>query len=277
MEINEIDYNKEFYTEKIKELTDELEESKSNVILFKETRCDDVPVGKTKIGGFPDLPPEIEYPEVESYTNDKGNIIPAEKLPLVCQFNCEDVTAVYSHKAIPPNGMVYVFWNGYDPKYCKKKYNINTLKVFYWNGDTSNLVRRTPDDVPEVLEEFKVDFDTYEERCISNIEYIVDNLIEELECDCNEAEIEYYNTEEYDILKALPEKCDIYGCSKIFGYKPEALHNDGCDFNPFLMIDYSIFKNHGALWSAYFDFDLREIHDSPGWHLIPATIDYDAD
>lgn len=89
-------------------------------------------IGASKVGGLPDLPPEIHWPE--------WNGVP---LSFVAQIHLPDIASYDREGALPHTGMLYFFYEaeeqpwGYDPAHR------GGCRVFYDNGDPSRL-RRTP-------------------------------------------------------------------------------------------------------------------------------------
>ena len=71
-----------FYKEKYQELVGENSDNTDTSILFNEEECDDIPLGATKMGGLPDLPPDAEYPVRGEFISG-GKTIPASGLPLL--------------------------------------------------------------------------------------------------------------------------------------------------------------------------------------------------
>lgn len=91
-----------------------------------------LPLGTSKIGGHPDLPPELEWP-----TWLKG------PLSFIAQFNMGEVSKYDIEKILPPTRILYFFYDaeqstwGFDPD------DRGSWRVLYFNGDISNL-NRTP-------------------------------------------------------------------------------------------------------------------------------------
>ncbi len=163
------------------------------IYLTDKSYSDGIPVGASKMGGYPDLPPEIEYPTMSAHTQE-WNYAPAENyaksaMQIFAQINLYEVaeSGTDIENLLPKKGMLYIFWSG-------ELFNIDDdivsdvaepdktecFKVIYWNGDMSTL-KRTPPPCPyyskyfeenECMEESAIDFadcDEYEE--IVNIDY----------------------------------------------------------------------------------------------------------
>ena len=71
--------------------------------------------GQSKWWGFPDMPEDLEYPEVpvrEEYVDDAGRDAVDEyddPLTFICQIRCSDLAAVDSEGLLPHEGMLYFF------------------------------------------------------------------------------------------------------------------------------------------------------------------------
>ena len=71
--------------------------------------------GQSKWWGFPDMPEELEYPEVpvrEEYVDDDGRDAVDEyddPLTFICQIRCSDLAAVDPEGMLPHEGMLYFF------------------------------------------------------------------------------------------------------------------------------------------------------------------------
>ncbi|MHB1456140.1 MAG: YwqG family protein [Armatimonadota bacterium] len=88
-------------------------------------------IGESKIGGSPDLPPEIKWPRSEN-----------EPLSFVAQFKMSD-TAVYdADYVLPPTGMMYFFYDAEDGTWGYDPNDAGHWSVIYYNGDSSRLKRR---------------------------------------------------------------------------------------------------------------------------------------
>lgn len=252
--MNEENYDKAYYAEEIKLLADEIEKGKDSSIVFKCEKCDNIPVCATKLGGFPDLPAFVDYPVRSGYTTKNGEEISPEKAAFVCQINCAELAPFITWESkIPKSGMLYIFWTGEDPDFYKKEYGVNTLLAYYWGGETSELVRREADKNTKLRAEFKVTFEEFEECTADNINDRIEELLGELEQECNDAGIDHYFTEEYDLLDAMREKCVISDSTKLFGYK--AGYGMKGEYNSFLQLN----EHSGALWYAFFNVNFDEI------------------
>jgi uncharacterized protein YwqG len=109
-------------------------------IRVETQRVDDekeILLGESKIGGRPDLPPEIDWIRVLR----KDEKI---SLPFIAQFDLEDIKLYDEENLLPEKGMLYFFgdpWRGAGWK--------EHGKVIYFEGDKSLLIRREfPDDIP---------------------------------------------------------------------------------------------------------------------------------
>lgn len=100
----------------------------------------DIPIGASKLGGLPDLPPTIKYP---SYHNGY--------LSFLGQFNMEEVKPFDKEDLLPDRGIIYFFYDVVEQPWGFEKEDKDCFKVFYFDGDKSELTR-TP--YPEVTEDY---------------------------------------------------------------------------------------------------------------------------
>lgn len=218
---------------------------------FVKEYKDDVPVGASKIGGYPDLPPNVEYPVMSGYTmkwlkgQNAGTTERYEEsaMQLVAQINLYELAESGDdiEKLLPERGMLYIFWSGEGAPLRNNDWveyildnpeKYDSQKIFWWDGDMSKLKRTFPPCnyyskyFEECLQESGIDFgwiDEYEDEAA----YEIDGLEETLE------------TEVYDFAEH---------CNKLFGVpqgtnKP-LLNEDEVNLFQF---DY----NMGCLWTAY--------------------------
>ena len=113
--------------------------------------------GTSKIGGFPDLPPEIPYPTMSGYSCKRGDDTERyEKsaMQLVAQINLADIADLDIENKLPHTGILYFFWSGeIDSIHQTNKWvesiadapeNSAYHKVIWYNGDLANLKRTEP-------------------------------------------------------------------------------------------------------------------------------------
>lgn len=90
----------------------------------------ELPLGRSKIGGLPDLPPEIDWPEWDD-----------QPLPLIAQIRLADIASYNRSGELPHTGMLYFFFNeealeSYPPAH-------DSWHVLHYAGDSAHLQRRT--------------------------------------------------------------------------------------------------------------------------------------
>lgn len=232
-------------------MAEELKEYYRNAIGCYDKDYDgEIPTGVSKIGGFPDLPPEIEYPTMTGYSKkwlkgqNEGKTESYEEsaMQLVAQINLAELAQSGDdvEKLLPEKGMLYIFWSGefdldgsdwveYVYGSPEKK---AVHKIILWDGDMTTLKRTAPPCpyyskyFEECLPEHAVEFgwiDEYEQRA----EYEVDGFIEALDID------------PYDLTE---------GGNKLFGFpkggNAPQLNSDTLNLFQF---DY----NEGCLWAVY--------------------------
>ncbi|MDE7098104.1 MAG: DUF1963 domain-containing protein [Ruminococcus sp.] len=158
------------------------------ILSVKETYGKDIPSGASKMGGFPDLPPEIEYPVMTEFTekwcNKKTDHYEKSAMQLVAQINLYELaeSGADVENLLPKTGMLYIFWSGEIMELESDEYwkievvepdKTATYKVILWDGDISSLRRTEPpcpyhskyffDEPDECFTEFAVKFDSHRE------------------------------------------------------------------------------------------------------------------
>lgn len=218
---------------------------------FVKEYKDDIPVGASKIGGFPDLPPNVEYPVMSGYTmkwlrgQSAGTTERYEEsaMQLVAQINLYELaeSGADIEKLLPERGMLYIFWSGEGAPLISNEWVEYTLdnpekydsqKILWWDGDMSKLKRTFPpcdyyikyfdECIPESAIEFN-SIDEYEKYAADDI----DELEETLDIDA------YELSESCDKLLGVPKGANV----------PEL---DEDEVNLF-QFDYNI----GCMWTAY--------------------------
>ncbi|MDE7365222.1 MAG: DUF1963 domain-containing protein [Ruminococcus sp.] len=140
------------------------------VHIYYRVSPDGVPVGASKSGGCPDLPPEMELPD----------------MPLVVQINLYELaeSGADVENLLPKTGILYIFWNYEIEDKCK-------YDVIYWNGDMSTLRHCGNSGKEEYAIEFEVHggriYEEYDEKgvyceglrdLVANYGYDPDALVE---------------------------------------------------------------------------------------------------
>lgn len=138
------------------ELTEKLADKRELCIplCFEQMPEEEIPVGASKRGGMPDLPPSIHYPTLSAYRS----IVPmtgtvreehAEAaMQLILQINLKEVHDPLGR--LPEEGMLYLFWSGEDCPLISNKWltyefqgeNRETFRVIYYGG--LEQLERTP-------------------------------------------------------------------------------------------------------------------------------------
>ena len=283
----DLDYYRE-ETGKLLRKRSEIAERMTAVII-QEAECGSVPVGASKMGGLPDLPAGIAYPECEQYLDERDKYHKAQKLPLICQFDLAELAEFDILDRLPKTGMLYIFWNGDDPDYYMKKYDIHTLRAYYYRGDRSSLTRREADPHTEVRPEKMVTFSEKEECFdINEVDWqaMVEDLREDLKSECQDFGIDYEDLAEYKKIEEIfwmeDESC-IYGGDKLSGFRAGLVRDGENNWNGFLQLD----EHTGSLWYAYIGLRFSAVNgkqypapdeiDWQDWNEIAAYVDYDAD
>ena len=149
------------------EIGEQMKKFRRNAIYLcdKDTPEGGIPVGASKVGGMPDLPPDIEYPTMTGFTfrrkgqkPEEARVYPKTAMHLVMQINLYELAESGADKEdiFPKTGMLYLFWSGemddtvFDPE---NKYSFvrtdepelsRVSKLIWWDGDISVLRRTEP-------------------------------------------------------------------------------------------------------------------------------------
>jgi uncharacterized protein YwqG len=93
----------------------------------------DLPIGASKLGGTPDFPPGVEWPDRKGYP-----------LALMAQFCLPDVAAYDSEGALPKTGMLYFFYDMIDEPWGYDPANGDAWRVIYQDVECHLLRRALP-------------------------------------------------------------------------------------------------------------------------------------
>lgn len=135
-----------FIAEGFSHIVDDLEPlMKDAIAIIGEIREDDqeIPVGASKLGGAPDLPPNEQWP----YWKE------GEPLSFICQLNLAEVAKHDVYKVLPTSGMLYFFCDAEDDQGVPPvglPQDKGRWKFIYFDGDFLEL-RRLPVP-PELLQ-----------------------------------------------------------------------------------------------------------------------------
>lgn len=128
--------------EKLKELINKVKLNSIEVKL-DENNKEEFRLGKSKIGGIPDLPTNFNcyYYEAESLFD---GVIKSRPLSFLAQFNLEEISIYDTENRLPKKGILYFFYEiesmkwGFDPK------DKGCARVFYYEGEIDKLVPTNP-------------------------------------------------------------------------------------------------------------------------------------
>ena len=128
----------------------------------------EIPVGASKTGGYPDLPPEIPYPEMTGFARTylkadprwRVEIVPESSMQLLAQINLRELaeSGADTEHLLPETGMLYFFYSHYgcdvfagskhpDPYSVvdvQDAKRAQIAKVIWWDGDMQTLRRTAP-------------------------------------------------------------------------------------------------------------------------------------
>ncbi|MCQ3931963.1 MAG: hypothetical protein DPW16_16040 [Chloroflexi bacterium] len=128
-----------FIAEGFSHIVDDLEPlMKDAIAIIGEIKQDDheIPVGASKLGGAPDLPPNEQWPYWKV----------GEPLSFICQLNLAEATQHDAQKVLPTSGMLYFFCDVRDNRGVPPTGGLDDKgrwKFIYCNGDFSEL-RHSP-------------------------------------------------------------------------------------------------------------------------------------
>lgn len=257
------------YTEYIAECgkgdcIDELVKIRKNVISlrFEAYSENDIPVGASKSGGYPDLPSTISYPTFCGYTETRtgdGQVIHYNEsaMQLVAQINLSEVTEYDRDNKLPKSGMLYFFWSGELPlsnnKYVSYMFegnNTQVFKVIYYSGDLS-LLKRTMPTMPYYTKYFEKPFESC--RILANdAKYMYDS---------NQLEDIFYDEGNKDIAGTLYEAYENWAVEgdKLLGYFTGSMNVTGPADNGMNLLQYNY--SSGCLWGIYWFISEKDLDE----------------
>jgi uncharacterized protein YwqG len=126
----------------------------------KETAEKDIAIGRTKIGGQPDLPKEISWiTETNTVETIEKNFLflktkkeesITKPLSFIAQINLTETAQFDKENLLPKTGFLYFFYAADQDAWGFDHNDRNKFKVLYWDGNTSELQRADfPADLPE--------------------------------------------------------------------------------------------------------------------------------
>lgn len=91
-------------------------------IRTKPVEDDELPIGASKFGGLPDLPPDVPWPD---YINRDGGKVRGkrESLGFLAQFSMAELAHHSPEGILPTTGMLYFFCATWDPALCGEAKN----------------------------------------------------------------------------------------------------------------------------------------------------------
>ncbi len=237
------------------------------------TKEGETPIGASKFGGFPDLPPEIPYPTMSGYTckrRETTERYEKSAMQLVAQINLADIAEADDENKLPHTGILYFFWSGeVMPIHESNKWvesvadnpeNSAYHKVIWYNSDLSAL-KRTPPPVPYYTKYFE---EAFEEKAVK-FEKTADYKSLGDVLDCGEFDNLCEIAPDYDI------DCLYYKRNKLFGY-PTGGNIPYVDDKRHLLFQYNYYV--GCLWNIFW---LISDEDLKNRNFENADFDYDLD
>lgn len=114
-------------------------------------------IGKSKIGGTPDLPNDIKWP-FETFDKEQKLFFFTKKqeritkpLSFICQLNMNEISKFDDSNLLPKSGILYFFYSSEQNAWGFDIKDKNKFKIIYWNGDFKELKQQKQ---PEELIEY---------------------------------------------------------------------------------------------------------------------------
>ncbi|WCM42671.1 DUF1963 domain-containing protein [Flavobacterium sp. CBA20B-1] len=259
-----------------------LEPNLKNSILISPviTEDENIEIGKSKIGGCPDLPNVTSWFEYQQ-----------KPMSFLAQINLSEVTELDLDQKLPKKGMLYFFYDadqevwGFDPK------DKEGAKVFFYDGDFSALERKQK---PKNLDEYSF-FNSCSlsfKSTIDMLDYqsdLLDNMVLEDDEETNYENLmeELYQDEVFKLLGhsnnvqgGMELECELVtngiNCGSPVGYqssKSKELEKNIQDWNLLFQMDSS--DDVGTMWGdcgrIYFwikDNDLAVKNFDNAWAIL---------
>jgi uncharacterized protein YwqG len=138
----------------------ELEQSARPCVRLYLNKADEkeIPLGASKMGGRPDLPPSIDWPyetarqpdHRNTYFKQKSEPTPLLPLSFVAQINLCEVSPCDNEKLLPESGILYFFYSAEQDVWGFAPQDHSGFRVLFYEGSTSELSRSGfPDDLPD--------------------------------------------------------------------------------------------------------------------------------
>jgi uncharacterized protein YwqG len=91
-----------------------------------------LPIGVSKVGGLPDLPPNLTWPEFKGLPQS-----------FIAQIRLVDVRPYDTERALPEIGMLWFFYDAKQEAYGDDPHDCGAWQILFWEGDPASL-QRTP-------------------------------------------------------------------------------------------------------------------------------------
>ncbi|MDQ3704959.1 MAG: YwqG family protein [Chloroflexota bacterium] len=166
-----------------------------------------LPPGTSKLGGLPDLPEDVGWPE----WNGKA-------LAFIAQFNLEEVAPFELERLLPATGMLYFFYDAQMETWGDTLEDRGGARVLYYSGDMARI-RRTP--FPETLHEWGRDYPACRLELASVLSMPSSDSMYVESLDLTEEEVAAYNQLEEWLAGSNEDSAD----HRLLGY-PSAIQQD---------------------------------------------------
>lgn len=137
---------------------------RTSIRINYDSNTGECPIGRSKIGGNPDLPKDFNWFYYKGMAYD--GIEKNRPLSFMAQINCEEAKQYDIDNLLPDRGMLYFFYEldtmawGFEPTHK------GSARVYYYSGNTADLVRTDfPTDLDDdyKLPELGIKFSSQEE------------------------------------------------------------------------------------------------------------------
>ncbi len=120
-------------------------------LIYADPQPDVYPVGASRVGGLPDLPPDAEWPHWPGNGDPSKGYDPASPLCFLAQINLAEAAPFDTAHVLPASGMLYFFaatWVN-----CISDYYVERglWRVLYYDGDVPALCQAPPPVVSDAL------------------------------------------------------------------------------------------------------------------------------
>ncbi len=116
-------------------IIDKVENNSINSVRIKTYCCKEerIKIGDSKLGGFPDLPNNTDWPKLKE-----------TPLSFIAQLKLADFKIHDSENLLPESGILYFFYDNKEQPWGFNPSDRGSWKVMYYNGEITSLKRTSP-------------------------------------------------------------------------------------------------------------------------------------